>query len=151
LKTRDPSGTIHNDYTEQSATQRVRDIFGADAERYLDRRFAIINTWRSAAGPVYRSPIALCDAQTLDCADLIATERRARDRIGETYRVAFSARQEWYYYPQMQPDEVLIIKTYDSANDGRAKFTPHGAFENPAAAPDAPARQSIESRAFVFF
>ena len=38
-------------------------------------------------------------------------------------------------------DEVLLIKGWDSLDDGRARFTPHGAFEQP----DTPAGQWIAS------
>lgn len=150
-RTRDPSRTVHNDYTTRSAPQRVRDLLSDQAEARLARRFAIVNLWRSAAGTVKRAPLALCDARTIDPNDLIATERRAKDRIGETYRLAFNENQRWYYFPRLAPDEALLIKTYDSAEDGRARFAPHAAFDSPLAAGDAEARQSIESRAFVFY
>ncbi len=51
----------------------------------------------------------------------------------------------------MRPEELLLIKSYDSATDGRARFTPHTAFVDAEAPPDAAPRQSLESRAFVFF
>lgn len=148
---RDPSRTVHNDYTPRSAVQRVRDFLGERAEALLERRFAIVNVWRSIAGPVLRAPMALCDARSVSDRDLIATERRARDRIGETYRVAHSPEQRWYYYPNMTVDEALIIKTFDSAGDGRACFAPHAAFDDPTTRSDAPPRVSIETRAFAFF
>jgi len=47
--------------------------------------------------------------------------------------------------------EALLIKTFDSAMDGRARRSIHTAFSNPLAAPDAPARESIESRLMVFY
>lgn len=150
-KTRDPSRTVHNDYTERSAPQRVRDLLGGEAEARLTGRFAIVNLWRSAVGSARRAPLALCDARTVDEADLIATERRAKNRVGETYRLAFNENQRWYYFPQLQSDEALLIKTYDSLQDGRARFSPHAAFTNPYAGPEAAPRQSIETRAFAFY
>ena len=51
----------------------------------------------------------------------------------------------------MQRNEAMLIKSYDSAEDGTARFTPHTAFMDPNTGPDAPPRQSIESRLFVFF
>jgi hypothetical protein len=95
--------------------------------------------------------LALCDARTVDEADLIATERRAKNRVGETYRLAFNENQRWYYFPQLQSDEALLIKTYDSLQDGRARFSPHAAFTNPYAGSEAAPRQSIETRAFAFY
>ena len=72
------------------------------------------------------------------------------DRVGETYSVRYSPRHRWFYLPAMQPEEVLLLKCYDSATDGRARFAPHSAFLDPAAPPDAPPRESIELRALVF-
>ena len=149
---RDPAGTVHNDYTARSGPQRLRDFLGAEAaEPYLRRRFAIVNVWRSIAGIVLRSPLALCDARSVAPQDLIASERRAKDRIGEIHQVVFNPDHRWYYFPKMQPNEVVLIKTYDSAEDGRARFTIHSAFDDPNSPPDAPPRESIETRAFVFF
>ena len=149
---REPVNTAHSDYTDRSAPQRIRDLLPQDeAEQRLARRFAIVNIWRPLRGPVRTAPLALCDAPSVDTKDLVVTERRARDRIGEIYHVAFNPQQRWFYFPNMQADEAIAIKTYDSANDGRARFTPHTAFDDPSASPDAPGRESIESRCLVFF
>jgi hypothetical protein len=51
----------------------------------------------------------------------------------------------------MRRDEALVFKVYDSMKDGRARFTPHTSFADPASPPDAAPRQSIEARALVFF
>jgi hypothetical protein len=150
-KLRDPARTVHNDYTERSARQRLRDLLGDAADAKRSQRFAIINVWRSMSGTVLRAPLALCDARTVGSEDLIAAVRHGRDRIGETYRLAYSARHRWYYFPWLEPLEAVLIKTFDSATDGRARFAPHAAFESAAVPPDAPPRQSIESRAFAFF
>ncbi|MFB3098785.1 MAG: methyltransferase, partial [Acidimicrobiia bacterium] len=50
---------------------------------------------------------------------------------------------------RMTEDEVLLIKGWDSLDDGRARFTPHAAFNFPGTREDAPARESIEVRTFV--
>jgi len=46
---------------------------------------------------------------------------------------------------------VLLLKCYDSLDDGRARFTAHSAFEDPTTPPHAAARESIEARMLVFF
>jgi hypothetical protein len=50
----------------------------------------------------------------------------------------------------MRTDEALLLKCYDPKTDGRARFAPHSAFEDPNTPHDAPARKSIEFRTFVF-
>jgi hypothetical protein len=146
-----PAKTVHNDYTEASAPQRVRDILGEAAEARLARRYAIINLWRPIRGPVLESPIAVCDARTLGPDDLVPNERRYPDRVGETSRVTYSPRHRWFYFPHMQADEALYIKCFDSARDGRARVSIHSAFDDPTTPPGAPARESIEVRTFAFY
>jgi hypothetical protein len=148
---KEPAKIVHNDYTEDSAPQRVRDFLGEAAPRRLAGRFAIINLWRPLRGPVLESPIALCDARTIAPEDLVASERRYPHRVGETYQVTWSPRHRWYYFPRMAADEVLFIKCFDSARDGRARISIHGAFDDPTTPPDAPPRQSIEVRTFAFW
>jgi hypothetical protein len=93
----------------------------------------------------------VCDAQTIAPGDLIATDLVYRDRVGEVYSVRYSAAYEWYYYPRLKRDEALLIKTYDSLENGTARFSAHSAFEDPTSSPDASPRESIEVRALVFF
>lgn len=149
---REPAHVIHNDYSDTSAIKRLRDLLPpAEAEERLRRRFAIVNVWRSIRGAVLSSPLACCDAATIDGADLVTSERRAEERIGELQLVTWNPAHRWYYYPEMSTGEALLIKTFDSARDGRARRSIHTAFDNPLAPPDAPARESMESRLLVFF
>jgi len=145
------AGRVHNDYTAWSAPQRVRDLMGAEAEELLKHRYAEINVWRPIAGPLLRSPLALCDAQTLSEENLVGSDLRYRDRTGETYAVTYNPAQRWFYFPKMRPDEVILIRCFDSARSGAARFSAHGAFDDPDTPPDAPPRESIETRALVFF
>jgi hypothetical protein len=150
--TREPSAVVHNDYTDASARKRLRDILpGAEANDRLQRRFAIINVWRSIAGPALTTPLALCDAGSVHDNDLVASERRAKDRIGELQLVTYNPDHRWFWFSAVTSDEALLIKTFDSALDGRARRSIHTAFSNPSASVDAEPRESIETRAFAFF
>jgi len=93
----------------------------------------------------------VCDAQSIASEDLVATDLIYPDRIGEVYAITYNPEHRWYYFPQMQRDEVLLIKCFDSADDGIARFAAHTAFVDPTSSPDAPPRQSIELRTFVFY
>ena len=150
--TRGPASRVHVDYTEKSGPQRVRDFFGAaEAERLVasGARILQINVWRPIRGPVRRSPLALADAASIRPEDLIATDQVFPDRVGEIYHLAYNPAQRWYYAPEMEADEVLLIKGWDSLADGRARFTPHGAFDLPDTKADAAPRESIEVRTLV--
>lgn len=148
---REPVLSVHNDYTERSAPRRVREILPADAERLLARRFAVIQVWRAINRPIQSNPLAIADARTLAPEDLIATERRFPNRVGEIYNVRYNPAHRWFYFPEMRRDEALVFKVYDSANDGRARFTAHTSFKDPSTPADAPPRQSIEVRTFAFY
>ena len=72
-------------------------------------------------------------------------------RVGETYSFTYNPNHRWFYFPDMQRNEAVLLKCYDSKEDGRARFTAHTSFEDPTSPPDAPPRESIEVRALVFF
>ena len=149
---RGPATRVHVDYTEKSGPQRVKDLLGeTEAARLAasGARIVQINVWRPIRGPVERSPLALADASSVRPEDLIATDQVFPDRVGEIYHLAYDPSQRWYYAPRMTVDEVLLIKGWDSLDDGRARFTPHGAFDLPDTPKDAPPRESIEVRTFV--
>ena len=149
---RAPVHVVHNDYTNKSGPQRVRDLLPEnEAKAALTRRFAIVNVWRSINGPVTDTPLAFADARSVAAEDWIATDLKYPDRTGEVYRVGFNPEHRWFYVPNLQPDEILLLKTYDSARDGRARFMPHTAFSDPATRPGTEKRQSIESRVLAFF
>ncbi|HEX4209677.1 MAG TPA: CmcJ/NvfI family oxidoreductase [Candidatus Binataceae bacterium] len=146
-----PAKGAHNDYTFFSGPKRVRDFFPDEADSLLNHRYAIINVWRPVAGPVLESPFAICDAQSIDPADFVASDLIYPHRRGETLAIRYNPAHRWYYFPYMQPDEAMLLKCYDSATDGRARMTAHTAFDDPTSAPDAPPRESIETRVFVFY
>ena len=97
------------------------------------------------------APLAIADARSLPLKDMVRTERRYPDRVGEIYHIAYNPEHRWYYFPNMQRYEALVFKTYDSAMDGRARWTAHASFDDPTSPPDAPERESIEIRALAFF
>src|SRR5207245_11779834 len=103
---REPVLSAHNDYTEWSGPQRVRDLMGAEAERLLERRFAIIQVWRAIADPIRSNPLAMADARSVDPQDLLVAERRYPNRVGQTYRLKYNPAHRWFYFPQMKRDEA---------------------------------------------
>jgi len=148
---REPVLSAHNDYTEWSGPNRVREVLPEEAETLLAHRFAIIQVWRAINQPIRVNPLAVADASSVDMSDFLVAERRYPQRVGQTYRLKYSPRHRWFYFPEMRRDEALVFKVYDSAKDGRARFTPHTSFEDPSSPPNTAARQSIEVRAFAFF
>ena len=148
---REPVLQAHNDYTEWSGPQRVREVLPEEAEGLLQGRFAIIQVWRAINQPIVSNPLAIADARSIAPGDLLVAERRYPHRVGQTYRLKYSSAHRWFYFPRMRREEALVFKVFDSATDGRARFTPHTSFEDPATPPDAWPRQSIEARTLAFF
>jgi hypothetical protein len=147
---RQPATSVHVDHTAKSGPQRVRDFFGDKADELLRGRVQVINLWRPIRGPLRDAPLAVCDARTVAPDDLVPSDLVYQNRVGETYGVTYNPEHRWFYVPDMQPDEALLLKCYDSATDGRARFAPHTAFEDPTAPPDRLPRESIELRTLVF-
>jgi len=147
---RQPATRVHVDHTARSGPQRVRDLLGDEAEELLKGRVQIINLWRPIRGPLRDAPLAVCDARSVAAGDLVASDLVYRDRVGETYAVKYNPEHRWYYVPEMQPDEALLLKCFDSETDGRARFMPHTAFDDPTAPAGILPRESIELRTLVF-
>jgi hypothetical protein len=151
---KEPVKRVHNDFTAKSGYTRARRELlarGVDnVDELLQQRFAVINVWRPII-PVEESPLTVCDARSIASRDLVAGDLVYSDRIGETYAVTYNPRHEWFYFPQMQPDEALLIKCFDSAEHGKARFAAHTGFDDPTSPADAPPRESIELRTLVFY
>jgi hypothetical protein len=151
---KEPVKRVHNDFTAKSGYTRARRELTArgieNIEELLQHRFAVINVWRAIA-PVEESPLTVCDARSIEPTDLVAGDLVYRDRVGETYAVTYNPKHQWFYFPQMQPHEALLIKCFDSAEDGRARFAAHTGFNDPTSPVNALPRQSIELRTLVFY
>ena len=150
--TRLPVSVVHNDYTEQSGPQRVRDVLGPKtAGQLLSNRWAMVNVWRSFGASAERFPLAAADGRTVPSTDYIAVDLVYPDRVGEIYYAAHSKDQRWFYFSHMQRNEAMLLKCFDSARDGRARYTVHTGFANPHASADTPPRESIEVRTLLSF
>jgi hypothetical protein len=150
-KIREPVRSVHNDYTDGSGPQRLRDLLPDEAEALLKNRLAIIQVWRAINTPIARNPLAIADARSLAAADFVPAERRFPDRVGEIYQFKYNPAHRWTWFPNMRRDEALVFKVYDSLTDGTARWGAHTSFDDPHTRPDASPRESIEIRAFAFF
>jgi hypothetical protein len=150
-KIREVVPRVHNDYTEWSGPQRVRDLLPEEADALLTRRFAVIQAWRPIRLPVESFPLAICDARSVSFDDLVISERRYPNRVGQTYAITHNPAHKWFWFPRMRREEAIVFKVFDSLKDGRARWTAHTAFDDPTAPPNARPRESIEIRTLAFF
>ncbi len=150
---RAPVRSVHNDYTEKSGPQRVRELLPPDeAEARLKKRFVEINVWRNIRrDPVEMAPLGFVDAESIAPRDLAVCDLVYADRTGEIYIGVYNADHRWCYFPRMTREEAVLIKCYDSTKDGRARFSLHSAFDDPNSPANARPRESIETRTFAFF
>lgn len=148
-KNRGPAEMVHIDQTYQASHARVQYHLPDEADRLLKSRVRLINLWRPIANPVAHKPLAVADWRTLDEKNLVHVDLVYPHRTGSTYSVRYSPNLQWYHLGNQTPDEVTLIKCYDSEED-KARLTPHSAFTDVTSPKDAPYRQSIEVRALVF-
>ncbi|KAI6046143.1 hypothetical protein EDC04DRAFT_1877195 [Pisolithus marmoratus] len=151
---RQPIALVHADQTTSSSIARVhRHLPSQDVPPLLRGRFQIINLWRPISHPAVDWPLAVCDFRSLDTKqDLVPVATIYPDREGEMCGVKYSLNQKWMYKSAMDPDDFVLLKGFDSVQDGSvAIMTPHTGFEDPRTPKDAPPRESIELRALAFY
>jgi hypothetical protein len=141
----------HTDFTETSAVRRLREHLGLEAADLQRHRVLQVNLWRPIRGPLRDFPLAICDASSIGRQQLVAVDLLYPGRRGEIYYLAYHPTQRWYYVPDMQVHEAWLIKNYDSAENGTARFAAHSAFDEPSRGVRVDSRESIEVRAFALF
>lgn len=148
---REPAVLVHNDYTPSSGFVCLHENLGEEAESLASTRFQIVNLWRPLVDPVEDMPLALCDARSLAAEQLIDTVRQAPNHIGAIQLAEHNDSHRWFYYAAMRPPEVLLFKTFDSVDQGKRPCSIHSAIKLPDVPSNARPRESIETRAFVFY
>lgn len=185
---RQPVQQVHVDQTPAAAAVRVRrHLPKEEAEELLKGRYQIINVWRPIENPASDFPLAVIDWRSTTPEDFVPVDLMypRRDSLnvddddrgkeilpdpttyqsldnyevrGETMSVNPSENHRFWYLKDMTPDEVLLLKCFDSYGEGEEKGrkglalrTPHTAFEDPQTPKEAPGRQSIEVRCLVFY
>jgi len=148
---RSPVQLVHCDYTAEGGPRRVQQLLPNEADELLKKRVAFINVWKPIRRVVEERPLAMADVTTTPKDDFQKYFLRYRDRDGENYSLRYSPDHKWYYFPKMTPDDIILLKTFDSADDGTARFVGHSAFIDPTSPPNAPMRESCEIRTIVFY
>ena len=156
---------VHNDLNDNSGRVRCRELltrnlrnFGreqhyteAEADDKMSRRFLSINLAKPME-TVEQNPFVLCAWPSFADQPYINNYRVYDDRVGETTRFTYRPDHEWYWIPQQRPDEVSMLKCYDSVCDGSvSRWSFHSACIDPTAPADARCRKNVVGRAFVFF
>jgi hypothetical protein len=156
---------VHNDLNDNSGRVRCRELltknlrnFGReqhytapDADAKMSRRFMSINLAKPME-TVRQNPFVLCAWPSFADQPYITNYRIYDDRVGETTRFTYRRNHEWYWFPQQTPNEVSMLKCYDSITDGSvSRWSFHSACIDPTAQEDAPCRKNVVVRSYVFF
>ncbi|WP_375784865.1 CmcJ/NvfI family oxidoreductase [Bradyrhizobium sp. Pha-3] len=113
-------------------------------------RLMIIQAWHALSPPPQDFPLAICDGDSVPDTDIDVVDYTV---LGNTIKlgiVHFNPAQDWYYFPKMTADELILFKSYDS-EVRRNPMTAHSAFDNRRAHPNAKPRESLEARFFVYY
>jgi hypothetical protein len=144
-----PANRVHIDQSPAAALHRVLLHFPEEAEQLLQGRVRILNFWRPISHPVEDYPLGVCEASSVNQENLLECDHIRKKYIGSTVFLTHKDGYKWRYLSHHRPEELLIMKMFDS-NPSVAQHCPHVSFKNPSAGATAPPRQSIEVRALVF-
>ena len=156
---------VHNDLNDNSGRVRCRELltrnlrnFGRtqnyteeEADAKMSRRFMSLNLAKPME-TVEQYPFVLCAWPSFANQPYITNYRIYDDRVGETTRFTHRPDHEWYWFPRQKPNEVSMLKCYDSVTDGSvSRWSFHTACIDPTAPADARCRKNVVVRSFVFF
>jgi hypothetical protein len=148
-----PARFVHVDVSDATAA-----TFAAQSNPFPDRRarrFCHYNVWRVLSAPPQDVPLAVCDARTVEPADLVAADAifdspGSAEWSFEGLVVLGRARHRWWYFRDMNRDEALVFKTNDS-DPSRPHCVPHVAVDDQRCPPGTPPRESIEMRGTAYW
>jgi hypothetical protein len=149
-----PALMAHVDFNASTLRSWVAKLAPERAASLSGKRLVNVNLW-TPVRPVENWPLAVCDASSVVSPDLLEIsfgkpETRESDEFAGGFDsggfvLAHNPDHRWFYYPHMQPEEVLAFRLCDTGQSD-AHMTAHTAFEDPTAVPGAPKRMSYELR-----
>lgn len=155
-----PAESAHVDYTPDSGPRRALEILrGVNKQQYSEHRMALVNIWRPIIGPVFDFPIAVCDPRTSSAADYVKTDIHHYNEddlenpaiSGQIYSLRYNKSQRWYYCSKMNPEEVLLLRNWDSSVCDHSCYAAHTGFKSPMVPTQSKPRESIELRTLLVF
>jgi len=119
--------------------------------------FVSIDFWRTTnmRGPLQHMPLALCEPNSVDPADMVPSSMvgvAPHGRTSHHLAMRYNPRQRWYFYPEVTTDELIAFKLSEFWKDDETAHPQnvfHSAFLDLEAPSDAEERQSCEHRVGV--
>jgi hypothetical protein len=155
---------VHIDYGPEGAAKTAARVY---AEQFPDgpgyRRAVATSVWRVFSPPPQDWPLALCDFRSVGDDEGLPNQLYFVDRVpddpfadvDESTMITsgsefhYSPGHEWWYFRDMNRDEVLFF-VFNDSDHSRAWRVVHTAFRDPSVETAVP-RHSIEFRTFAFF
>jgi len=161
-----PAAEAHVDFTQRSAERIAERLYRKDRPAGAGyHRFIAFSLWRALSPPPQDMPLALCegrsvrdaegthntkvDVEQIPTGDALFAPIEGEENMTAATIFHHSPEHRWWYFPDMTPDEVILIKFYDS-DHSTAWRCPHTAFRDTSRSKANP-RRSIEFRGIAFF
>jgi hypothetical protein len=148
-----PAPRPHVDYAPDNAEVQARNMVPGGADLVENAaRWQILGIWRPTK-IVRRDPLAVSDSRSIPDSDYRDLSRDRtwgpeRNYVVSMLKHGDEAEHRWHYLSDMEPEEVLIFKHFDTKQDIPAWRCAHTSVELPGTE-SLPARESIEVRALV--
>jgi hypothetical protein len=150
-----PAYHVHLDFTAQAAQQLLDQTLAAHGRELKPyNRHVLYQTWRAVSPGPQDNTLAICDGSSVPFSDgvvvdsIIGPEEVPGNRF-ESRMSKYNPDHRWYYLSDMEPDDVLLFKGFDSATP-EAMNAMHSSFDNPLGEAGTP-RRSIEARFIAIF
>lgn len=143
---------MHCDYSRDGARVWMDHVPGRPDNwpQLSTKRWALYSVWRPLA-EVTRANLCMADSRTVEEGDLVeGTSSHVTATVEKRFGLWFlkhNPRQRYYYKSNMTPEDVLVLKLFDTKDEGRVTSALHSSFdcEKDTGLP----RRSIELRCVV--
>lgn len=123
------------------------------------RSLLVLDFWRTTnmKEPLQHLPMIFGKPSSIREEDIVPSSLvnyTPTGKVSNMTSLRYNPDQEWFWYPKMRPDEVVVFKLFEcSKQDTVPVWTSafHSAFVDPDADPNAQRRQSCENRVTVYF
>ncbi|KAK1830709.1 hypothetical protein QBC39DRAFT_372516 [Podospora conica] len=143
-----PFFRVHCDASNSTYKHRLPMFRPEDSQELMGDRVRLVSVWRTLSPHRQDTPLALCDARTVDPNDLVPMDIVYPHFADEVYEVKYNKNHRWFYNSRMTTNDVVILKLSDT--HAKDTICPHTAFADPTVPEGTPPRTSIEVKMMIF-
>lgn len=150
-----PAEFVHLDFAPQAMQGWLdKTLEQQDRELKPYSRLQLYQAWRCVSPGPQDSTLAICDGGTVPPSDGVVVDSitgpiEIPGNRWDSRMCRYRDTHRWYYTPDMEPDDLILFKGYDSDMPD-AMNAMHSAFTNPLGQTGVP-RRSIEARIFAIY